>query len=72
MTTSDGSPSQRVTATPNAFGADAAVQAAAGEATVIGTNQDLSRTGAADAASGQAVLRGNIANAPGPQAFTDE
>jgi len=53
---------------------DAAVQAAAGEATVIGTNQDLSTIGAADAASGLATQKSNIAMTPAttPQFTRDE
>jgi hypothetical protein len=44
---------------------DAAAQAAGGEARVIGTGQDQFAAGAADVASGEAALRGNVAN---PQA----
>jgi hypothetical protein len=45
---------------------DAATQAGSGEARVIGSNQDQSATGAADAAPGLAKLKGNVANEPGP------
>jgi hypothetical protein len=46
--------------------ADAARQAAAGEARVIGVNQDRATSaGVADAASGQATQRAGIAMPPG-------
>ncbi len=45
---------------------DAATQARAGEARVIGSDQDRSASGAPDAASGLDTLKGNIANEPGP------
>ncbi|WP_142281136.1 hypothetical protein [Mycobacterium palustre] len=44
---------------------DAATQARAGEARVIGSDQDRSATGAADAASGLDTLKGNVASPPG-------
>ena len=73
MKTPNGSPSVPVTARRLGFGAgDAAVQAASGEATVVNTNQDLSRTGAADARSGQATQKAGVANQPGPKPFTRE
>ncbi|MGV0081731.1 hypothetical protein ACRUZW_26005 [Mycobacterium colombiense] len=52
---------------------DAATQARAGEAKVIGNDQDRSATGAADAASGEDMLKANVANTPaaGPQFTTD-
>ena len=54
-----------VTATQLGFEAgDAATQAAAGEARVIGANQDVSQSGAGDAARSQATLWGGIANRP--------
>lgn len=66
MSTPYGQPSVPVSARQvgsEPFG-DAAVQAAAGEAELIGTNQDKSVSGSADAASGQATVRGGIANQP--------
>lgn len=66
MTTPDGNPSTPVTAVPKVFGAvDVATQAAAGEATVIGTDQDRSVSGRPDAASGMSSLTGGVAMAPG-------
>ena len=73
MSTPDGSPSRPVTAGQAGQLSDAAVQAAAGEATVIGTNQDVSTLGAGDAASGQAAQRGGAAMQPAAsQQFTRE
>jgi hypothetical protein len=51
---------------------DAAVQAAAGEGKLIGTNGDVSRSGAADAASSLAAQQGTTSMPPGPSPFTSE
>lgn len=83
MTTPDGTPSERVTARRIGFEpGDAAVQArpvgggqftAGGEARLSGTNQDVSRSGAADAASGLRSQKGNVAMEPAPSPqFTRE
>jgi len=74
MSSPTGQPSQPVTARRLGFEAgDAAVQAAAGEATVVNTNQDVSTIGAGDAASGLATQKGNIAMQPaGSPQFTKD
>jgi hypothetical protein len=58
----DWDPNRRTA--PGNAAADAATQAAAGEARVISTNQDTSATGQPDADSGQAVQRAGIAMPP--------
>jgi hypothetical protein len=67
----DWNPDRRTA--PGNAAADAATQAAAGEARVISTNQDTSATGQPDAASGQTTQRAGIANsfAAGPQFTRD-
>ena len=73
MTTPNGSPTGGNTARHLGFDAgDAATQAAAGEAHVRGSNQDMSTSGAAEVRQPQATQKSNIANTPGTKAFTDE
>lgn len=60
--------SVRVTAVPVELGRDVAVQAAAGEATVSGVDQDASQSGAGDAAAGLITQKSNIAMQPAPSA----
>jgi hypothetical protein len=71
MTTPNGNPSEPIAPSRKGIGAaDAATQAAAGEATLIGVNQDVSTSGAADAASSLATQRSNIANQPATSPVT--
>lgn len=68
MTTPNGTPTGASPARPSGGNSgDAAVQAGArgSEAKVLGTNQDKSPTGAADATSGQAIQKKGFANPPG-------
>lgn len=63
MTSPEGRPSEAKPLQYKGFEpGDAAVQAGAGEATVRGSNQDLSRTAQADVASGLVTQKGNVAN----------
>jgi hypothetical protein len=72
MTTPNGLPSQAKPLQYRDEPGDAAVQAGANksEATVRNTNQDVSRTGQADVASGLEALKGNVANQQGGTPFT--
>jgi hypothetical protein len=70
MTTPNGQPSQAKPLQYRDFEpGDAAGQAGAGEATVRGTNQDVTPSAQADVASGLSTLKGGIANEQG-QPFT--
>lgn len=74
MTTPNGNPTGANPARPRGYSSDdAAVQASptggglftgGGEATVRGTNQDTSSTGAADATSGASLLKKGFISAP--------
>lgn len=69
MTTPNGNPTGASPARPVGYqGSDAAVQAGAAgsEAKVLGTNQDKSPTGAADATSALSTQKRGMANAAGP------
>ena len=80
MTTPNGTPTGANPARPKGFSSpDASTQAnptggglftGGSEAKVIGTDQDKSMSGAADATSGLAKQRANVANTPGTQPFT--
>lgn len=80
MTTPNGNPTGANPARPKGFqSGEAAVQAnptgggmftGGGEAKVIGSNQDKSATGAADASSGMATQKKGQANNPGATTFT--
>ena len=71
MTAPDGRPSEAKPVRYRTFEpGDAAVQAAAGEATVRGGHQDVSRTAQADVASGLSAQKGNVANADQSSPFT--
>jgi hypothetical protein len=82
MTTPNGNPTGANPARPRGYSStDADVQAnptgggmftGGGEAKVIGTNQDKSATGAADASSELDMVKKNIANTPGTSTFTAE
>jgi hypothetical protein len=83
MTTPNGSPTGANPARPRGYSStDADAQASpvgggqftgGSEAKVMGSNQDKSPTGAADASSEMALIRKNIANPPGTAAqFTAE
>lgn len=70
LTTPDGRPTEAKPLQYKGFGpGDAAVQAGAGGATVRSSNQDISETAQADAAYGQSMLLGGVANEQG-QPFT--
>lgn len=67
MTTPNGTPTGAVPGRPRSGSSgDAAVQAGAygSEAKVLGTNQDRSPTGAADASSGLSTQKQGFVNAP--------
>lgn len=69
MTTPNGNPTGANPARPVGYsGSDAAVQAnaAGSEAKVLGTNQDKSSTGAADATSALDTAKRGMANPAGP------
>jgi hypothetical protein len=80
MTTPNGNPTGASPARPRGYSADDANTQAnpqgggmftgGGEATVIGSNQDKSATGAADASSALTTAKSNIANTPGTSRFT--
>lgn len=73
MTTPNGTPTGASPSRPRGYdGADASTQASAAgsEAKVLGTNQDKSATGAADASSETTKLKGAMANPPGVSRFT--
>jgi hypothetical protein len=71
MTTPNGLPTQAKPLQYRDFRpGDAAVQAAAGEATVRGTNQDVTPSAQADVTSGLSALKGGIANDEQGQPFT--
>jgi hypothetical protein len=71
VTTPDGRPSEAKPLQYEGFDpGDAAVQAGAGEATVRGSNQDVSTSAHADVASGLSTQRGNVANDQSGAPFT--
>ena len=63
MTTPDGTPSEPIAPTRKDSGAgDAAALAAAGEARVIGTDQDVAGSGAADVRQALSAMKGGLSN----------
>lgn len=80
MTTPNGNPTGANPARPRGYsGADAQTQAnpsgggqftGGSEATVIGTNQDNSSTGAADASGAQSTQKAGMSMPPGDTRFT--
>lgn len=75
MTTPNGNPTGANPARPVGYsGSDAAVQAGAAgsEAKVLGTNQDKSSTGAADATSALSTQKKGLAQTPGTGTFVGD